>query len=337
SPTWSESFLRRAIRVLHQSGRTDRAGPESPGDLVDRLLRFSPADRPIIERQLGICAGRRHETRHPDADQTQLRTTVETGRLIERARCGINLMRDIGRIGERPGPGHRLEAGEPDLDRNRPRHAPAGPQAARGPPGELEQLAPDPLRVVDVGGERLLGPDALLGDVGRDPALVPAPRQRGQVRPLRYAELMLQGGQRGLRDVAHRAATGSGCRKSSTPSRGTTSIPSGLQRAEAILAMNLAGATPTEQVMPCCLATWARMCLAIPAGAPRRRRAPATSRKASSSASGSTSGVTAPKMAMTSLDTAAYTWCLGATNTARGHIRWARLTGIAERTPKARA
>jgi len=27
------------------------------------------------------------------------------------------------------------------------------------------------------------------------------------------------------------------------------------------------------------------------------------------------------KMAMTSLDTAAYTRCLGATNTARGHIR----------------
>ena len=54
---------------------------------------------------------------------------------------------------------------------------------------------------------------------------------------------------------------------------------------------------------------------------PSSCRDPVTSRKASSSASGSTSGVTVPKMAMTSLDTAAYTRCLGATNTARGHIR----------------
>ncbi len=79
------------------------------------------------------------------------------------------------------------------------------------------------------------------------------------------------------------------------------------------------------------------MCPAITAGAPRRSRAPETSRKASSSASGSTSGVTVPKIAMTSLDTAAYIRCLGATNTARGHIRCARPTGIAEWTPNARA
>jgi len=73
------------------------------------------------------------------------------------------------------------------------------------------------------------------------------------------------------------------------------------------------------------------------AGGPRRRSAPETSRKASSSASGSTSGVTVPKTAMTSLDTSAYRRCLGATNTACGHIRCARPTGIADRTPNARA
>ena len=79
------------------------------------------------------------------------------------------------------------------------------------------------------------------------------------------------------------------------------------------------------------------MCPAITAGGPRRRSAPETSRKASSSASGSTSGVTVPKIAMTSLDTSAYSRCLGATNTARGHSRCARPTGIADRTPNARA
>ena len=79
------------------------------------------------------------------------------------------------------------------------------------------------------------------------------------------------------------------------------------------------------------------MCLAIAAGGPRRLSAPATSRKASSRASGSTSGVTVPKIAMTSLDTAAYSRCRGGTNTARGHSRRARPTGIADRTPNARA
>ncbi len=44
-----------------------------------------------------------------------------------------------------------------------------------------------------------------------------------------------------------------------------------------------------------------------------------------------------PKIAITSLEVAAYIRCLGATNTARGHIRCARATGIAERTPTPRA
>ena len=53
----------------------------------------------------------------------------------------------------------------------------------------------------------------------------------------------------------HSASIGSGWRKASSPSGGTTSSPSGLQPADAILATNLVGATPTEQVMPCWLAT----------------------------------------------------------------------------------
>ena len=78
-----------------------------------------------------------------------------------------------------------------------------------------------------------------------------------------------------------------------------------MQCTEASLATNLVVATPTEQVIPCCSLTWARISWPIWAGLPRRRSAPETSRNASSSASGSTSGVTARKMAMTSLDTAA--------------------------------
>ncbi len=48
----------------------------------------------------------------------------------------------------------------------------------------------------------------------------------------------------------HSADTGSGCRKSSTATFGTTMNPSGLHMPDASLARNFVGATPTEQVMP---------------------------------------------------------------------------------------
>ena len=66
----------------------------------------------------------------------------------------------------------------------------------------------------------------------------------------------------------HSAATGSGCRNSRTPSAGTMSSPSGLDRVDASLAMNLDGATPTEQVMPCCSAIVARISAPIAGGRP---------------------------------------------------------------------
>ena len=103
----------------------------------------------------------------------------------------------------------------------------------------------------------------------------------------------------------HSAPTGSGCRKASTPSAGTTSRPSGLQRDDASLARNFVGATPTEQVIPCSSAMRARIHSPIQPGRPRRRRAPDTSRNASSSDSGSTSGVTDRNTAMTPADTSA--------------------------------
>ena len=91
------------------------------------------------------------------------------------------------------------------------------------------------------------------------------------------------------RPTARRRAAGAGTRRRRRP--GTTSRPSGLQRVEASLATNLVLATPTEQVMPCCSATWRRISWPISAGRPSRRSAPETSRNASSRASGSTSGV----------------------------------------------
>ncbi len=116
-------------------------------------------------------------------------------------------------------------------------------------------------------------------------------------------------------------------------SAGMTSSPSGLQCTEASLARNLFTAMPTEQVMPCCSATLARISAPMAAGGPSRRKAPDTSRNASSSDSGSTSGVIVRKMPMTSFDTAPYTPCRGGMMTACGHRFRARAMGMAERTP----
>ncbi|GAB3891909.1 hypothetical protein GCM10027612_38560 [Microbispora bryophytorum subsp. camponoti] len=135
----------------------------------------------------------------------------------------------------------------------------------------------------------------------------------------------------------HRAATGSGCRNSTTRSAGTTSRPSGLHSREASLATNFVLATPTEQVMPCRSATWARIIRAMAAGLPSLRRAPPTSRNASSEAIGSTSGVTALKISMTPRDTSAYMAWRGGMTVACGQMRRARVIGIAEWTPNLRA
>ena len=101
--------------------------------------------------------------------------------------------------------------------------------------------------------------------------------------------------------------------------------------------MNLVLATPTEQVMPCWSRTCSRMSCAIRAGRPSRRRAPATSRNASSSDRPSTSGVTDRKISNTAAETREYLpWLTGST-TACGQSRRARVIGIAECTPNVRA
>ena len=105
-----------------------------------------------------------------------------------------------------------------------------------------------------------------------------------------------------LSPTPHRAPTGSCCTKATTSSRGTTTMPSGLASPEASFATNLVGATPTEQVMPCSSWMVSRMSWPIRAGLPSRRTDPDTSRKASSSDNGSTTGVMVSKVAITAAE-----------------------------------
>ena len=67
--------------------------------------------------------------------------------------------------------------------------------------------------------------------------------------------------------------------------------------------MNLDGAIPTEQVIPSCDSTLARIAAAISRGVPNRRCAPLTSKKASSSEMGSTHGVKLSKISIMWPDT----------------------------------
>ena len=97
----------------------------------------------------------------------------------------------------------------------------------------------------------------------------------------------------------HNVRTGSPARKTCVSGSLTISSPSGLERVEAIFATCFVAATPTLQTRPVSARTRARSIRAISPGEPQRRRAPDTSRNASSIDRGSTSGVTSWKIDIT--------------------------------------
>ena len=84
---------------------------------------------------------------------------------------------------------------------------------------------------------------------------------------------------------------------------GTRSSPSGLAWDEASLATNLVEAMPTEAGTPTRRRISARIHLPMVTGEPMRRRAPATSRKASSILTFSRTGVTSARTDMTCAET----------------------------------
>ena len=101
----------------------------------------------------------------------------------------------------------------------------------------------------------------------------------------------------------HSTSTPSPCSQSTARLGGITSSPSGLPWEEPSLARNLLAATPTVTARPVSSRTLARRSAAMAGADPARRLAPPTSRNASSRLSGSTSGVTARKTAMTARET----------------------------------
>ncbi len=97
----------------------------------------------------------------------------------------------------------------------------------------------------------------------------------------------------------HSRETGRGARKAAPPSAGTSTWPLGLARSEAIFATNFTGAIPADEGRPSSSAIRRRKARAMSPGAPKSRVDAVTSRNASSSESGSHSGVTLSRMANT--------------------------------------
>ena len=133
------------------------------------------------------------------------------------------------------------------------------------------------------------------------------------------------------------ASTGCSCRNRSMRSGEMTVNPSGLFQPEAIFARNLFGATPADAVSAVAsrILAFSLRATSTPSGSPHAFSV--TSRYASSSDSGSTSGVTVRKISKTCRDTSPYLAKFGGRITSSGQSRTARDIGIADRTPNFRA
>ena len=79
--------------------------------------------RALAERQLGPRTLGRREAGRSHADQPQWDASQARGG-VEVARGRVDLLGDVGRLGECPSPGNGGEVGAPQLDRDRPSHVP---------------------------------------------------------------------------------------------------------------------------------------------------------------------------------------------------------------------
>ena len=159
------------------------------------------------EQLAGVALGL-EQPLHPDPDQPDPGSLQPEGP-VESERRLVDGAPGVGGLGERLRAGQGGEVGEAHLDADGAAEHPVRAQPGRGALGEPQQLATDHLGVVDVPVERLLRPGGAVRLVRGDPALVPAPRQRREVRARPGAERPLRASRpgcgRGRRRCAGRA------------------------------------------------------------------------------------------------------------------------------------
>ena len=264
---------------------------------------------------------------------------------------------EVGRLRERARAGDGAEVAEAHLELHRARRLAAPPGAGSRP---CRRGAPPRARARrGRSGRRegLLVADRLHATVGLDRRVVAVPRERVEVLAVRVPERARRASPPGSRRARPTVCTPS---RSSRRTRGRADPPQPLdrQRVQERRARRRArrrggrrawrgrsrasraawwSATPTDATRPVSARTRPRISAAISGPGRGARRTPATSRNASSSAIGSTSGVNERRIAMTARLAARYASKRGARNTASGQARRARAIGIAEWMPKRRA
>ena len=234
-----------------------RSGPPPARRRASRPAR-SPKASWVAARDAGMQPGR------PHPDQAEPGPGVQPGRRVQRARGGVDGCATSVGSGSVRDRVIVVKLASRSLITTVRATAAGRPQAARGPPGQPEQLAADHLGVVHVGWRtsppRRRSSPARRGSTGR---VVPAPGQRGQVgaggRRRAPAAGWPPGSARCPRTVRSpsRASTCAGLlphapqrghrqrvQEVEHPVGGTTSSPSGLHRAEASLATNLVRGHP---------------------------------------------------------------------------------------------
>src|SRR6476659_9983039 len=149
------------LRVADEAGRADAPGPEPGTRAVDGPVGLAPPLLGLVEEALDGGARTLDEPLHPHPDEADPGALQAQG-VVQAAGRLVDLAAHVGGVAQGPAAGDRGEVGEPDPDGDGAPEHPGRPDAGRRPVAELEQLAVDVGRVVDIELERLVRADAAL-------------------------------------------------------------------------------------------------------------------------------------------------------------------------------
>ncbi len=291
-PTASLPNRSRTDSIASSSAR--RSSVTGPGP--------SKSSRPCTPTPSSSCCtdtpSRRMPSSRSTGAQQRAGRVTDLGGQVRRGRQGVRS-------------GDRAEVAEAHLQLHGPRGLRGPAQAHRDRVGHAQRVPLEPVEIGPVLRERLLVPDRLEHAVRLDRPVVAVPGQRVQMCTGRRAEARARASPPAARarsptvftrcrssrflvagPTPQSRVTGSGWRNSSSVPGSTTSMPSGFAMSLASFASSFVVAAPTDAVSPVSARIRRRSNAPISGPVPSDRRAPATSRNASSTEIGSTSGVT---------------------------------------------
>ena len=254
----------------------------------------------------GQVAGADTDEADPHALQSQL--------VHQDPDLAVQLRRIVDGVRQRHAARHGLEVGVPQLEGDGPRRRVVLSQASCHPFAQPEQLPPEVFGVVHIGVEGLLGTHAPGGVGGLDGPGVTPPGQLGQLRGAGVTDQPAKGVGRQLLQLPHRADAeclqplgGLGPHTPQVPHRQRRQVVGDivLAKVEQPVGLGLARTQLGQELVGCHADTChQRQLLEYPRphqltddrGGPNSLTLPRTSRNASSSDSGSTTGVTDSKI-----------------------------------------